>query len=82
MQLLNKAEQYQLEEDILTWECADCLAAAAIINASLIQQSATLFAYVAQDGAFSRGAVFVDYKGTEEMTPNTVIIKNIDIDHY
>lgn len=82
VQLLNKAEQQQLEEDVLYWECADCLAAAAIVDPSIIKESATFHARVAEDGAISRGAVFVDYKGREESTSNIVIIRSIDVDHY
>lgn len=82
MQILNKAEQYQLKENFLNWECADCLATAAILDPSLIQQSATFYAYVAQDGGISRGAMFVDYKGIEEMSPNIVIVRRFDVDRY
>jgi inosine-uridine nucleoside N-ribohydrolase len=52
------------------------------MDPSLIQQSATHYAYVAQDGTVSRGAVFVDYKGREEISPNIVIVRNIDVDRY
>ncbi|PNF15370.1 hypothetical protein B7P43_G00929 [Cryptotermes secundus] len=82
VQLLNKAEQQQLEEDTLYWECADCLAAAAIVDPSIIKESATFRAHIAEDGAISRGAVFVDYKGREESTSNVVIVRSIDVDHY
>lgn len=80
VQLLNKADRIKLEEDTLYWECADCLAAAVTINSSIIQQSATHYAYVAVDGTFGRGAVFVDYKDTEKMSHNIIIVRSIDVD--
>jgi len=82
VQLLNKAERYHLGEDILNWECADCLAAAVTLNSSIIEHSATLYAYVSVDGTFGRGAVFVDYKGSEGMPHNIVIVRDIDVDSY
>lgn len=82
VQLLNKAEQQQLQEDVLYWECADCLAAAVIVDPSIIKEHATFHARVAEDGTVSKGAVFVDYKGREESTPNVVIVRCIDVDHY
>jgi inosine-uridine nucleoside N-ribohydrolase len=82
VRLLNQAERQQLEEDIPYWECADCLAAAAIVDPSIIKESATFHAHVVEDGAVSRGAVFVDYKGREGSTPNVVIVRSIDVDYY
>lgn len=69
-------------EDILYWECADCLAAAVTINSSIIEKSATLYAYVAADGTSGRGAVFVDYKGSESMSHNVIIVRSINVDSY
>jgi inosine-uridine nucleoside N-ribohydrolase len=71
-----------LEDDVLYWECADCLAAAVIVDPSIIKESAAFHAHVAEDGAVSQGAVFVDYKGGEERTSNVVIVRSIDVDHY
>jgi hypothetical protein len=82
VQLLNKAERLQLGEDVPYWECADCLAAAVIVDPSIIKESAAFHAQVSEDGSISRGAVFVDYKGREERTPNIVIIRNVDVEHY
>lgn len=82
VQLLNKAERLQLEEDVLYWECADCLAAAVIVHPSIIKESAAFHARVVEDGAVSQGAVFVDYKGREESTSNVVIVRSIDVDDY
>ena len=74
VQLLNKAEGDHLGEDILNWECADCLAAAVTLNSPIIEHSAALYAYVSVDGTHSRGAVFVDYKGIEGMPHNTITV--------
>jgi len=82
VQLLNNAERYQLDEDILYWECADCLAAAVTVNSPIIEDSTTLYAYVSVDGAFGQGAVFVDYKGSEGMPHNIIIVRDIDVDSY
>jgi inosine-uridine nucleoside N-ribohydrolase len=82
VQLLNKAERDHLGDDILYWECADCLAAAVTINSSIIEQSANLYAYVAADGTVGRGAVFVDYKGSTSMSHNTITVRSIDVDSY
>ena len=82
VQLLNKAERYHLGEDILNWECADSLAAAITVNSSIIEHSAPLYAYVSVDGTFGRGAVFVDYGGSEGMPHNIVIVRDIDVDSY
>jgi inosine-uridine nucleoside N-ribohydrolase len=80
--LLNKAEQYQLDAGLQNWECADCFAAAAIVDPSIIQESAKFYAYVAYDGTFSRGTVYVDYKGRVGISPNIEIVRSIDVDQY
>jgi inosine-uridine nucleoside N-ribohydrolase len=82
VELLNNAERYHLGEDILNWGCADCLAVAATVNSSIIEHSATLYAYVSVDGTLSRGAVFVDYKGSTGMPHNIIILRDIDVDSY
>jgi inosine-uridine nucleoside N-ribohydrolase len=71
-----------LGEDAPYWECADCLAAAVIVDPSIIRESATFHAQVAVDGTISRGALFVDYKGVDESSPNVVILRSVDIEHY
>jgi Inosine-uridine nucleoside N-ribohydrolase len=66
----------------LYWECADCLAAAVTVNSSIIENSSTLYAYVAVDGTFGRGAVFVDYRDSEGMPHNIMTVIDIDVDSY
>jgi inosine-uridine nucleoside N-ribohydrolase len=80
--LLNQAERYQLGGDVLYWECADCLAAAVTVSSSIIEDSATVYAYVSAEGTSGRGAVFVDYNGSEGIPPDIKIVKHIDADSY
>jgi hypothetical protein len=48
--LLNQAERYHLGGDILYWGCADFLAAAVTVSSSIIEYSATVYAYVSAEG--------------------------------
>jgi inosine-uridine nucleoside N-ribohydrolase len=80
--LLNQAERYHLGDDILYWVCADCLAAAVTVSSSIIEDSETVYAYISADGTFSRGAVFVDYNGSEGIPPNIKIVRHINVDSY
>ena len=60
------------------WECADCLAATVTVT----EHSSTLYAYVAVDGTFVQGAVFVDYKDSEGMPHNIITVRDIDVNSY
>ncbi|XP_066992608.1 inosine-uridine preferring nucleoside hydrolase [Anabrus simplex] len=81
--LINKAEGKILtnEPDNAQWVSADPMAAAVVVNPSLVTSNITHNVAAETEGDYGRGAIFVDYNDVRPVK-NTVIIKNIDVEAY
>jgi Inosine-uridine nucleoside N-ribohydrolase len=82
VQLLNKAERYQLQEPLDTWVCADCVTAGIIVDPTFIVDYTIQYGYVDYEGDLPSGSLFVDYMNNTDMPANLMIVKTIDIDRY
>ncbi|XP_049961073.1 uncharacterized protein LOC126481391 [Schistocerca serialis cubense] len=79
---LNKIEHYQLEANETYWICADALSAAVLLNPDLITKASSYGVFVEVQGRYGRGAFFVDYAESEELSKNALIVQEINVQSY
>ncbi|CAG7704011.1 unnamed protein product [Allacma fusca] len=79
--LLNKIEEKKLEKGRPSgiWISADSLAAAVLIESTLVTRSKNYYCTVEVSGKYARGMMVVDKAFIEKKPPNYTIVEKVDV---